>query len=205
MGVLYAACLSWIQLRELEQARTLLPLLRSGAADNAQASRLTRLLEAELALKSDDMNGVLKALGANLSSALNAAWPRPELLALSQASARLQVSGPQGQSAGVLAQTIVQMQRQVQAQPQDAQIWQALATALSAQDRPLASLRAEGESQLARLDFGAAVDRFRAAQDASRKLAPQLGDHIEAAIVDARLRHAHTLLLEQMRERMDRR
>jgi len=205
MGVLYAACLSWIQLRELEQARALLPLLRSGAADNAQASRLTRLLEAELALKSDDMNGVLKALGANLSSALNAAWPRPELLALSQASARLQVSGPQGQSAGVLAQTIVQMQRQVQAQPQDAQVWQALATALSAQDRPLASLRAEGESQLARLDYGAAVDRFRAAQDASRKLAPQLGDHIEAAIVDARLRHAHTLLLEQMRERMDRR
>ena len=85
--------------------------------------------------------------------------------------------------------------------PQDAQAWQVLATALAAQGRPLASLRAEGEVQIARMDFGAAVDRFRAAQDASRRGRAQMGDHIEASIVDARLRFAQSILREQMLER----
>jgi len=76
-----------------------------------------------------------------------------------------------------------------------------LASALAAQGRNLASLRAEGEAQLARMDFGAAVDRFKAAQDASRKNPPQMGDHIEAAIVDSRLRFAHGILREQLLER----
>jgi hypothetical protein len=53
------------------------------------------------------------------------------------------------------------------------------------------------------MDFGAAVDRFRAAQDASRKLSPAMGDHIEASIVDARLRFAQGLLREQMLERQE--
>ena len=85
--------------------------------------------------------------------------------------------------------------------PQDAQAWQILATALAAQGRSLASLRAEGEAQLARMDIGAAVDRFRAAQDASRKIPPQMGDHIEASIVDSRLRFAQGILREQLLER----
>jgi len=68
----------------------------------------------------------------------------------------------------------------------------------------LASLRAEGEAQMARMDMGAAVDRFRAAQDASQKLPAQMGDHIEASIVDVRLRAAQGLLREQMMERQDR-
>jgi hypothetical protein len=54
------------------------------------------------------------------------------------------------------------------------------------------------------MDFGAAVDRLRAAQDASRKLSPAMGDHIEASIVDARLRFAQGLLREQMLERQER-
>jgi hypothetical protein len=51
------------------------------------------------------------------------------------------------------------------------------------------------------MDFGAAVDRFKAAQDASRNNPPQMGDHIEAAIVDSRLRFAHGILREQLLER----
>jgi hypothetical protein len=57
---------------------------------------------------------------------------------------------------------------------------------------------------LARWDVAAAVDRFRAAQDTSRQLPTHLRDHIEAAIVDARLRHAQGLLREQMMERQER-
>jgi predicted Zn-dependent protease len=103
-----------------------------------------------------------------------------------------------------LAQAISALQRWVLKDPQDGQAWQVLATALAAQGRPLPSLRAEGESQLARMDLAAAVDRFKAAQDASRRFSPAAADHIEASIIDARLRFAQGLLREQLLERQDR-
>jgi len=48
------------------------------------------------------------------------------------------------------------------------------------------------------------VDRFKAAQDASRRMNPGAGDHIEASIIDARLRYAQGLLREQLLERQER-
>jgi hypothetical protein len=54
------------------------------------------------------------------------------------------------------------------------------------------------------MDVGAAVDRFRAAQDASRNASPAMADHIEASIVDSRLRYAQGLLREQLLERQER-
>jgi predicted Zn-dependent protease len=203
MGILYGACLSWMQLRDMRQARALLPRLQLAAARHAPSQRLLLLLEAELAFKEDDMRGVLAAL-RQVSAQTNSLWQRPELLYLAQASARLQASSPSAETSQTLAQAISALQRWVLQAPQDAQAWQVLATALSAQGRPLASLRAEGETQLARMDFGAAVDRFRAAQDASRRLNALTTDHIEASIVDARLRFAQGLLREQMLERQDR-
>jgi predicted Zn-dependent protease len=203
MGILYGACLSWMQLRDMKQARTLLPRLQVAAAKHAPSMRLIQLLEAELAFKEDDMRSVLTSL-RQVSAQANSSWPRPELIYLAQASSRLQVSAPNAETSQTLALTISALQRWVLQNPQDAQAWQVLATALSAQGRPLASLRAEGETQLARMDFGAAVDRFRAAQDASRRMNAPMTDHIEASIVDARLRFAQGLLREQMLERQER-
>lgn len=203
MSVLYGACLSWMQLRDMQQARALLPRLRLLAAQHAPSMRLIQLLEAELAFKEDDMRSVLASL-RQVSSQANSLWKRPELIYLAQASARLQVSSPSAETSQTLAQAISALQRWVLQYPQDAQAWQVLAMTLSAQGRPLASLRAEGETQLARMDFGAAVDRFRAAQDASRRTNAVTTDHIEASIVDARLRFAQGLLREQMLERQDR-
>ena len=203
MGILYGACLSWMQLRDLAQARALLPRLKLAAAKHAPSERLIQLLEAELAFKEDDMRGVLTSL-RHVSAQANSLWQRPELLLITQASARLQVSSPTAETSQILAQGISALQRWVLQNAQDAQAWQVLATALAAQGRPLASLRAEGETQLARMDFGAAVDRFRAAQDASRRMNAAQADHIEASIVDARLRFAQGLLREQMLERQDR-
>ena len=54
------------------------------------------------------------------------------------------------------------------------------------------------------MDLAAAVDRFKAAQDASRRFSPAAADHIEASIIDARLRYAQGLLREQLLERQDR-
>ncbi len=203
MGILYGACLSWMQLRDLAQARALLPRLKLAAAQHAPSARLVQLLEAELAFKEDDMRSVLTSL-RHVSAQANSLWQRPELLFITQASARLQVSSPTAETSQILAQGISALQRWVLQHAQDAQAWQVLATALAAQGRPLASLRAEGETQLARMDFGAAVDRFRAAQDASRRMNAAQADHIEASIVDARLRFAQGLLREQLLERQDR-
>lgn len=203
VGILYGACLSWMQLRDMAQARALLPRLHLAVAKHAPAQRLVNLLEAELAFKEDDMQGVLKSL-THRSGPNQAQLQRPELILTAQASARLQVAAPSAEILQILSRSISMLQTWVLQNPQDAQAWQVLATALSAQGRTLASLRAEGEAQLARMDFGAAVDRLRAAQDASRKLSPAMGDHIEASIVDARLRFAQGLLREQMLERQER-
>lgn len=200
MGVLYGAAMSWMQLRDVKQARALIPRMQQAAGDHATALRLIRLFESELAFKEDDMRAALRALSATANQA-NRQWPRPELIALAQASARLHATSISVETAQLLANSIAALQALVLQTPQDAQAWQVLATALAAQGRPLASLRAEGEVQIARMDFGAAVDRFRAAQDAARRGPAQMGDHIEASIVDARLRFAQSIFREQLLER----
>jgi hypothetical protein len=54
---------------------------------------------------------------------------------------------------------------------------------------------------MARLDWTGAVDRFRAAQNWAKNNRLQAGDHIEASIVDTRLRQVQTLLRELQSER----
>jgi predicted Zn-dependent protease len=188
-------------LRDFNQAKALRQQLIQTAGKQQNALRLIQLLEVELAFKEDDMQRVLNLLG-NTVSELN--WARPEMIFISQAASRRHVARPDAESAALLTKVVSNLQRWVLENPLDAQVWQILATALSAQGRGLASLRAEGEAQLARWDIAAAVDRLRAAQDASRKLPAHLSDHIEASIVDARLRYAQGLLREQFLERQER-
>jgi hypothetical protein len=53
---------------------------------------------------------------------------------------------------------------------------------------------------VAQLDYTAALDRFKAAQDLVRK-GPAGGDYIEASIIDTRARQVESLLREQALER----
>ena len=85
--------------------------------------------------------------------------------------------------------------------PHDAQAWDALSRLLALQGQTLSALRAEGEAQMARMDWAGAVDRFRAAQDWAKNNRLQAGDHIEASIVDTRLRQVQTLVRESQTER----
>ena len=78
--------------------------------------------------------------------------------------------------------------------PHDAQAWDRLAALLAVQGQMLASLRAAGEAQAARLDWAGAVDRFLAAQALALRGRLQPGEHIEASIVDVRLRAAQERL-----------
>ena len=203
IGVLYGASLSLVQLRDKPAARSLLPRLRQAVGDHASAMRLIQLLEVEMAFNENDMLGALRALNG-VTRLPSSQWQRPELISVAQASARLQSTAPSMDASQLLAKSVSALQALVLQTPQDAQAWQVLASSLAAQGRTLASLRAEGESQMARMDIGAAVDRFRAAQDASRNNSPQIGDHIEASIVDSRLRFAQGILREQLLERQAR-
>jgi hypothetical protein len=57
----------------------------------------------------------------------------------------------------------------------------------------------DAESRVARLDYAAALDRFRAAQAFSRSQAA--ANHINASIIDTRQRQVELLLQEQTLDR----
>jgi hypothetical protein len=59
------------------------------------------------------------------------------------------------------------------------------------QKNTLRAIRAQAESRVAVLDYAAALDRFKAAQEAARSGAN--ADHIELSIIDARARAVLTL------------
>ncbi|MDT0136767.1 M48 family metalloprotease [Acidovorax sp. PRC11] len=88
--------------------------------------------------------------------------------------------------------------------PRDASVWYLLAAAWQQQGQPLRAVRAEAEAHVARYDYAAAVDRFKAGQDMARKTGSRGGDpaeYIEASIIETRLRATESLLKEQAAER----
>ena len=134
-----------------------------------------------MALAAGDAARALSAIDSNASG-------RPELLLAAQA--QLQT--------GRAGEAIQRLQTRVASQPKDATAWQMLARAYHAQGQPLRGIRAEAEAQVAMLDYQAAMDRFKAAQELARKSG---GDHIEASIIDTRARQVESLVREQALER----
>lgn len=184
VAVLYAAALGCSQLRDASCARDAARRLEALVGADLSARRLARLLVAEIELAAGD---AAAALGAMPTSAPSL---RPELVLRSQALLR---AGRGGEAANAL-------QNWVALHPKDAALWQLLASAWQAQGQPLRAVRAEAEAQAARYDYAAAVDRFKAGQDLARRGGPQV-DHIEASIIDTRLRAVQSLLREQAAER----
>jgi len=189
-GALYAATLAHLQLRNGAAAESALQRLLALAAPNPEAMRLVKLLQAEAALRQERFESALQWLSSPNGQALQ----RPELLATAAALLRLP---PQPARSAITQQLRLQVTRA----PNDAQSWNTLASLLAMQGQTLPSLRAEGEAQMARLDWAGAVDRFRAAQDWARNNRLQAGDHIEASIVDSRLRQVLALVREMQTER----
>ena len=188
-AVLYAAALGSSQLRDAGGARATARKLDDLVRDDPAGHRLARLLAAEIALAAGDASAALGALsppdgaGAQASS-------RPELVLRAQALLR---AGRGAEAAGPL-------QSWLALHPRDAALWQLLASTWQAQGQPLRAVRAEAEAQAARYDYAAAVDRFKAGQDLARRGGPEV-DHIEASIIDTRLRAVQSLLREQTAER----
>lgn len=183
-GIFYAAALASAKLREPAAAGRFVGKLAALTAGDAPAARLAELLMAEIALEAGDA-----ARAASLVDP--AAGGRPELMLASQARIRV----------GRAADAAQRLQTWVAVHPRDAQAWQLLAEAYTAQGQTLRSIRAEAEAQVAHLDYQGAMDRFKAAQEIARKARAGAGDDIEASIIDARARQVASLLKEQALER----
>lgn len=199
-GKLYAGTLAYLQQRNMAAAERSLQELhdlvkKSAPTDlpSAQAlaspvvlpvARWLRLLSAEVAMKQDRFDAVLQQL---LPGGAVSDLARPELMAAAQAVQRLPGHALQ-------AEITRQLRQRVFVAPHDAQAWNMLASLLAAQGQALAGLRAEAEAQVARLDWEGALDRFRAAQDLAKRGRLQAGEHIEASIVDTRLREVQAQL-----------
>lgn len=182
-GALYAAALASARLRDNAGAARWMARLTAATAGDAKAARLATLLAGELALIAGDASRAAVLVDPSAAG-------RPDVLLSAQA--RIQ--------SGRAADAAQRLQTWVALNPRDATAWQLLATAYTAQGQTLRAIRAEAEAQVALLDYSAAADRFKAAQELVRKGAAG-SDHIEASIIDTRARQVTSLLREQALER----
>ncbi|MDB5850082.1 MAG: peptidase, partial [Rhodoferax sp.] len=185
-GVLYAGATAGLQQRDFVAARALAARLVGLTAVDPAALRLARLLAAEVEWTAGDLPATAALLDVNAPG-------RPELVLGSQLRIRT----------GQARQAATRLQTWVTLNPRDASAWQLLATAYASEGQMLRSIRAEAEMQVARLDYQAALDRFKAAQDMVRKPPPGSGpvDHIEASIIDVRTREVETMVKELAKEK----
>jgi predicted Zn-dependent protease len=184
-AVFYAAALAASNLREFAQATRWHARLETLVRQNAPAAYQVRLLGAELALAGGDPRRAIEFLpnGPASQSA------RPVLFLWSRAMTQT----------GKAAQVAQQLQTWVANRPRDAQAWQLLSAAYAAQGQTLRAVRADAEAEAAHLDFAAAQNRLKAAQDLARQ--GKGVDHFEASIIDTRSREIGLLLREQALER----
>ena len=182
-AALYAGSLAASKLRDHGVAVMYAQRLVDEQREAPGAARQARLLLAEVALAGGRTERALAVLDASSRS-------RPEMLL--RAQARL--------AAGGASEVAQQLQSWVATQPRDALAWQVLAHAYQAQGQTVRTVRAEAEAQVALLDYQAAVDRLKAAQDVRRRGGAG-GDHIEASIIDTRTRQVESRLREQALER----
>jgi predicted Zn-dependent protease len=197
-AALYAATLASAELRDFAQAQrwanALLALVRGGPQTGVdrrnlkEAERQACLLMVDVALRAPTTAGLPKATALLLREG-GAATRRDELLMLAQAEVRSDHA----------PRAVERLQPWVAQHPRDAFAWQVLAAAWGQERQPLRAIRAEGEVQLARLDYAGAVDRFNAAREVAERATGKNQDLIELSVIDALLHQAQALLREQQK------
>jgi predicted Zn-dependent protease len=161
-----------------------------------------RWLGAEIDLAARDLSPtqvreLASSLGLGNPAAQRTGKQRRPALIL-QAQAALQINQPE--ALNTVAQSL---QSWLADHPQDSLAWQWLATLYSTQNQSLRALRAEAEAQAAQLDYTGALDRLRAAQERVKVggSSQPSADHIDASIIDTRLRQIDALLKAQQADR----
>ena len=187
-GTLYGGAFAAAQLRDFAAARSLLDRLGALAAGTDPAGKAVQLLAVEV----DLMEGKLPASAATAD--IGKAGSRAELLLMSKALMAAKRAPDVSQA----------LQTWVAVHPRDAGAWQLLAAAYGQQNQPVRAIRADAESRAAQLDYGAALDRFKAAQGLMRSQ-PGSADYVEGSIIDTRTRQIESILKEQaLQEKIDR-
>ena len=184
LSVLYAAAWSAARLREAVTAQLYLERLSRLAAPQPQTARAAQQLTVEVELM----------LGRSTEAAAAAVRLQPtgraELLLQSQALL----------AAGRGAEVVDALQSWISRQPGDALAWQRLAQGLEQLGQAARAVRADAESRAVQFDYSGAVDRLRAAQELLRQgrgVPSAANQHIEASIIDTRLRQLQALAREQ--------
>lgn len=199
-GALYAAVMAEMRQSDFKRAQQHLTQLQALSLD-ANAQRVVRWLRAEWLLQTG-----APAQAVALLSAPNALTQTADRLHKDRATtmllARSRVATQNVEEAKLASQALVVWLNQ---QPRDAGAWMLLSAAYEQQGDGLRAIRAQAEARAMALDYPAAIDRFKAAQDLSRQLAREnkldRAGNIEAAIVDARLRELEALRREQALQR----
>ena len=187
-GTFYGGAFAAAQLRDFAAARSLLDRLAGLAAAPDPAGKAVQLLAVEL----DLLEGKVPAAAATAD--ISKAGSRAELLLMSKALMAAQRAPDVSQA----------LQTWVAVHPRDAGAWQLLAVAYGQQNLTVRAIRADAESRAAQLDFGAALDRFKAAQGLMRSQ-PGRADYVEGSIIDTRTRQTESILKEQaLQEKIDR-
>ncbi len=206
-GSLYGGTLAALKLRDFSRASVLWGRLVALVAHDAAASRLARLLGAELFLAQGKVEHALTLLRdmpvtpADKNGGTSAPANRAEMFLLAQAAVQgTQKGSISASAADTLAAVAQSLQTWVAEHPRDAQAWQALSTVYGSQGRTLGAIRAQAEVDMAQLAYTSAAARFKSAQEWARNGGAGV-DHIEASIVDTRLREANLLAREQALER----
>jgi predicted Zn-dependent protease len=196
LAVLYGGAFAAGQLREGEPARVAVgqgsQLLDGQRPANPAAQRSFALLDAQLALQRGDAAGAIRVLDAPRLQPPS----RAALLLRAQAALGLArtvgADAPAGQA--VLHRCAEDLQGWVALRRDDALAWELLGQCDGERGQRLRSLRAQAEARAALGDIAGAIDRLRAAQALVRAGGSQ--DHIEASVIDARLRELMALQRE---------
>ena len=185
-GTLYGGAFAASRMREHAVAQTLATRLKTLALTVPEASSAADLLAIEIDFEAGHI------AQAAAASRFDVATSRAQLLV--QARALL--------AAGRAAEVSDKLQTWVVTHPKDALAWQLLADAWGRQSQLSRAVRAEAESRFAQLDYPAALDRLRAAQELLRSGQGGTGQnmHIEASIIDTRTREVAALIREQALE-----
>lgn len=188
VGAWTSAALAHAKLKEFGKAKTLLSTVLAALEKDPAAARWTRLMLAEQALLAGDAPAAVQAL-QSMDRML-----RAERLLWAQAHTLM---GP----GTALDEAVSSLQTWVLQHAMDAPAWEILSQAQERRGRPVAALRAQAEHHMVKLDWAGAVDRLQAAQTRARTGRLTQDEHIEATIVDTRLRQAQLLRREQLQER----
>ncbi len=192
---LYGGALAAAKLRDFKTAGALSGQLTNlyGKTDApqkgpAQAAR-------QLALEVDLMAGVVPTGAAQMDiGKLTQASQRADVLLQSRA---LLAAGKASDVSGALLNWVT-------VRPKDIAAWQLLAQAYGSQGKEVRAIWADAEARVVQLDYTAALDRLKAAQNMVRSR-PGSADFMDASIIDTRARQVALLAREQaLEDKLDR-